>query len=383
MGAYRDRRDGRWRWRVTVHLPDGSRRRISGTPDLDTRIEAERCERDAIARELHRARFPEAHRPRFTMSEVADRWFAERAATVRSSTIAIYRKGWDRIRKHLHGRHLASLSRADIDQIRADFALDGYSPATQAAALAVLRMVLRFAETRGLIERAPQVPYPTVLPRTDWLQVDEYEALIAAAPPPWDLVLLLGGDSGLRVGEIRGLRWEDRINAPGPALLIRRQRTDEGDVDTKTGRQRIVPTTPRLTARLDAEARSHQRVIPYPTSFGGWFRRLGQAKELAGLERPVTYHILRHTFASRLAQLGINDSRIAALLGHTTTRHTRVYVHLSVQSLADAVRLLDGPGLATTRQLVDASTHQEHTREDETPQASAAGQQALGFPRRG
>jgi hypothetical protein len=47
MPAYRDR-GTQWRYRVTITLPDGSKRRIAGTPTVNTKIAAERAEREYV-----------------------------------------------------------------------------------------------------------------------------------------------------------------------------------------------------------------------------------------------------------------------------------------------------------------------------------------------
>jgi hypothetical protein len=53
MPAYEDKRDGRWRYRKRVDLPDGRRIRITGTPATDTKKAAEAAERAHIERVLH------------------------------------------------------------------------------------------------------------------------------------------------------------------------------------------------------------------------------------------------------------------------------------------------------------------------------------------
>src|SRR5262245_16499193 len=50
MSAYRDKRTDRWRYRKWIVMPDGKRRRISGTPPTDTKKAAEDAERKHIAR---------------------------------------------------------------------------------------------------------------------------------------------------------------------------------------------------------------------------------------------------------------------------------------------------------------------------------------------
>ena len=50
MPVYRDHRDGRWRYRKVVRLPDGRRVKVNGTPIVNTKAAAEAAEREDIAR---------------------------------------------------------------------------------------------------------------------------------------------------------------------------------------------------------------------------------------------------------------------------------------------------------------------------------------------
>jgi len=63
------------------------------------------------------------------------------------------------------------------------------------------------------------------------------------------------------------------------------------------------------------------------------------AVKLLGLEG-VTWHTLRHTFASRLAMAGSTEQEIAACLGHSTTALVRRYAHLSTSHIRGVVERL-------------------------------------------
>ena len=77
----------------------------------------------------------------------------------------------------------------------------------------------------------------------------------------------------------------------------------------------------------------------------GWFLR--QSVTASGLEW-VTWHDLRHTFASRLAMNGQAEGTIAALLRHSTTALVRRYAHLSQSHLKAAVEGVAGFGKTAT-----------------------------------
>lgn len=71
------------------------------------------------------------------------------------------------------------------------------------------------------------------------------------------------------------------------------------------------------------------------------YRSFRAAADKAGLE-DVTFHDLRHTFASRLVVAGVNLVTVQRLLGHSSVLLTQRYAHLAPGAEADAVRLLSG-----------------------------------------
>lgn len=74
-------------------------------------------------------------------------------------------------------------------------------------------------------------------------------------------------------------------------------------------------------------------------------RLLQAACENAKIEPAISFHELRHTYASALAQLGVDLLTISKLLGHSDTRITsRHYAHLCDKTLAEAVKKLPSFG---------------------------------------
>ena len=66
-------------------------------------------------------------------------------------------------------------------------------------------------------------------------------------------------------------------------------------------------------------------------------------KNLARIKPAIGFHVLRHTYASRLAMRGVPMAVIAAQLGHTDTRMTeRHYAHLAPSYIAETVRAAFG-----------------------------------------
>ena len=59
-----------------------------------------------------------------------------------------------------------------------------------------------------------------------------------------------------------------------------------------------------------------------------------------GLEKHITPHILRHSFASNLLERGVDLFQVQKLLGHERIETTSIYLHSSLEELEKAVNLL-------------------------------------------
>jgi len=176
---------------------------------------------------------------------------------------------------------------------------------------------------------------------------DQYERLLTIARKRGAetyLMILLGGDAGLRLGEIVALEWRD-VDLQARRVTV--QRSDWlGHVTVpKGGRSRQLPMTQRLTAALkSARHLRSDRVLCVsggaPITRDRVIKAVRAAQRAAGIEQGV--HILRHTFCSHLAMRGAPARAIQELAGHADLSTTQRYMHLSPAATEDAIRLLDG-----------------------------------------
>ena len=160
------------------------------------------------------------------------------------------------------------------------------------------------------------------------------------------LVVLLGGDSGLRCGEMMALEWTD-LDLDKRRLCV--QRSDwKGQVTVpKGGRLRHIPLTTRLAVALrDHRHLRGARVLcrkdgrPLTQKIVQDFVR--RAARRAKLNQQGV-HVLRHTFCSHLAMRGAPVRAIQELAGHKDLSTTQRYMHLSPAAIEAAIRLLDHP----------------------------------------
>ena len=347
MVVRRDK-NGKWRYRKVVQLPDGSKTRIFGTPAINTKLEAERAEREHIARTLNPP--PKAKEVIRFKTFVQDKWWPTypKAAGNRHTTV---REKEQHLRLHL----LPVLGELRLDQVRGEavdrlFAalLDkGLGAKSRKNVRATLRRILASAVEWDYLDAIPPLPRIKVPDaKFDFFSKEETSQLLAAARGrEAHLVLLFALRTGARAGEQLAFEWDD-VDWRNGFVVFRRSSTDGRVTPTKSGRERRVPITGELRAALRAHRHLRgPRVFCNEdgSPFSRWqlHERLWTACRRAGL-RKVRWHDLRHSFASQLVVEGVPLRQVQAWLGHSTIHMTMRYSHLAPNSGAELIGVLDG-----------------------------------------
>jgi integrase len=225
------------------------------------------------------------------------------------------------------------------------------APKTVNNVLTVLNVLLKKAVEWDVIERMPCTIRLLPIPKgsAGFYDFDEYERLVGAAQlidRNSYLIALLGGEAGLRCGEMMALEWSD-VDLGKRQLCIQRSDWKGHVTATKGGRLRYVPMTPRLATAL--REHRHLRGARVLCQRGGspltqkivqvHVRRTTRRAQLA----KSGVHRLRHTFCSHLAMRGAPARAIQELAGHMDLATTQRYMHLSPAAIEAAIRLLDQP----------------------------------------
>ena len=214
----------------------------------------------------------------------------------------------------------------------------GLSTRSVARAVHAARGLFRFAVREGLLRddpmenlRAPRAF--KALPRA--LSMAQVEALLAAPDPGTPLgvrdraILEVLYAAGLRVSELIALRAEDVDFELGVLTCL-----------GKGGKERLVPLGQQARAwirRYLEEVRGAGRRSPvlFLSHRGGKLSRMGlwgivrRHALAAGLERQLTPHVLRHSFATHLLERGADLRAVQAMLGHADISTTQIYTHVS------------------------------------------------------
>lgn len=207
-----------------------------------------------------------------------------------------------------------------------------------------MQSLIRFARQKRLLPRGWVSPFTDIPQHKEnpgkvrFLTPEEEQRLMDAARlQSWvllPLLIRLAIVTGLRRGALLGLRWGDVVlEDEAPHVKVER---------TKNGDSHVSPITPDLVKEFkrmrrlkstDSDLIFVGKHLHKPHDFRHGFI---EACELARLEG-VTFHTLRHTSCSRLAQAGVDILAIAEHAGHRSLTMTRRYSHLCIKGRANTI----------------------------------------------
>lgn len=211
---------------------------------------------------------------------------------------------------------------------------------------AVLNLAFKDQEDLGILipaKTAWQSATPTravEAPKVRYLTDTESVRLLNACQPDFRNIVAAALLTGCRYGELCRLRIQD-FDADAAAIRIE---------ISKSGKSRSVSLTDEGVAHFIrlAKGRGLVALLLVPSDGEKWdashqIRRMQEACKVASITPAVSFHILRHTYGSRLAMRGAPMGVIAQQLGHADTRMTeRHYAHLAPSYVSDVVRSLLG-----------------------------------------
>lgn len=367
-GAVYETPDGRWKAALRVNHPTTGRqvrRWVSGR----TRAEAVRKLED-----LKRAAARGTVASSTTTGDYLTHWLATDRQSIRPSS---WRQRDQYVRTHIipavgHVR-LDRLTPADVQRMTDQMIANGKSPTTAAAVRVIFRRALSDALGNGhvtrnvaALARPPRVGTRAMERGRDYLDGAQLRALIAACEDHrLGPLVTVAATTGMRQGEVLGLRWQD-VDLEQGTVTVQRALARSWDggwtlADPKTARsRRTINLTDAGVAALQRQQEQQARLreaagdgwqdrdgLVFTDAAGRPLRGYNVTKEFqtilaaAGLPR-VPFHALRHSAATLMLTNGVPLRVVADVLGHSTivvtaNIYTAVVPELSRQA-ADAIQ---------------------------------------------
>lgn len=237
----------------------------------------------------------------------------------------------------LDGKPAAGICQDDLDHLVSTMRSRGNSNATINRKLSALSKLLKKGLKTGEVRSLPEIRrLKEKAGRVRFLEYHEEEALFSAIREQSDWYFQLSVflvDTGARLGEAIGLRWND-INKHRATFWL-----------TKSGRSRTIPLTSRACTAVTGNCARSQG--PFADIKPSQYRATwNEAKKSVGLsdDPDIVPHILRHTCASRLVRGGVDMRRVQTWLGHQSLQMTMRYAHLATDDLDSCVPILEYSG---------------------------------------
>lgn len=280
-----------------------------------------------------------------------------------ASTVIRYRPFFNRFLAHIGEMRarasVASASVAEIESWRNAELASGMSGKSANMGLGILRAAFNAAKRRGEILHNPCDAIANVAARSDerepFSDAEVVRLLEASKDSEWQGAILVGAWTGLRLADVANLTW-GQVDLDAGVLTVTPAKTDKPIRQPMATELRAYLTTlpsglgkrplfPTLCGRITG------REGGLSNEFGRLMERAGivvpRGREKRGRGRQVrtkSFHSLRHTFVSRLANADVSADVRKVLAGHDTDEAHARYTHLAFTKQTDALAKLAAIG---------------------------------------
>lgn len=255
------------------------------------------------------------------------------------NTLKSYKAEFARFMQHFGDRHPNTVSEQEIKDYLLTIVQSGLSESTQNTVINALKFW--YEQVEGGPHSSYRIPRPKMpAPHPEAISREEVQRILAATSNlKHRCMLMLAYSAGLRVSEVTALMLGN-IDAARGVLRIRQ---------TKGKKDRETLLSPKLLELLRTYLREYRPLTwlfegmteGEPYSIRSLQEVIKQSAARAGIKRPVTMHMLRHSFAMHLLETGTDIHVIQDLLGHSDIKTTQIYTRVSRQQKQQIPNLLD------------------------------------------
>lgn len=295
-------------------------------------------------------------------------WLETKEVTKSASTGTRYRQIVEEFVEHLGdraNRPLSSLKASDIQGFLTKRQKAGCSPTTVNLDGKILRTALNLARRQGVIAHNPaeavELPGIQTVERGTF-STEEVRMLVDTAEGEWKNIVLLGYFTGARLGDCCRMQWSS-VDLAACTLTYVPEKTKNRNAHKEV----VLPLHPGLAAHLEKIAVSDTAEMYVSPRMAG-LKSGGRHGLSEGFKRIVlkagldlqtvqghgkrkiskrTFHALRHSFTSALANANVAPEIRMKLTGHSSEAVHRGYSHHEFSVLRDAMLKL--PGISSTK----------------------------------
>jgi len=361
-----------WRYRAAVGIdPVTGKRRWVSKGGFSTRKAASTA-LHAVLTDADNGQIVE--RSAVTVAEYLDDWIERAERDLKPTTAASYRNDIGHLKRQLGSVRVQDLTPLTVERAYHELVTTGLKAKSVRNIHAVLRRALGDAERLGLIVRNPAAsarpPTPDRVEQSTWTP-DELSAFLGSVQDHRLFAsFVLAATTGMRRGEVLGLRWRDVDLDVGRLSVVHTITTVngvpvEGDTKTNKSRRRIgLDAVTVEVLRAHRQRQRQERVLAgpiwqdrglvftqedgsavHPDRYSRWFTTLVRK---AGVPK-IRLHDVRHTNATLALEAGVHPKVVSERLGHATVGITLdLYSHVSPaidQAAAETIAaMVDVPG---------------------------------------
>ena len=308
--------------------------------------------------------------PRKTVAQLLDEYvdYKNRSCTIEKSTVKDYRYSATFVKKFIGHIQIGDLTSDDVNEMMAQALEEGYKPKSVCKPFRLLKQALKHAVMRDILPKnvcdfcqPPRRGHdkPHSLDRSERLRMMRIARL--AQPQRLALAIEIALTTGMRRGEVAGLRWSD-FDPEGTITVKRAIATCDGGYYVKcpkTGKERTIPLSSETTKLLrdirDEQVRDYKRLgMKAPDSYilgtcepdskpyciDLITKEFSAFAKMNGFE--CTFHDLRHTFATMMIANGTDVRTVSSYLGHASPSMTLdVYADVDPDAKRAAVSKID------------------------------------------
>ena len=277
--------------------------------------------------------------------------FLENDKKVSLNTLQSYRRDLKQFEKYIedNGEDYAEVTNDGIKEYIEHMQEIGKKPSTVSRGLASIRSFYQYEAKNKVVEKDPTegIQSPKIEKRVPSVLTSSEVALLLDQPKDVDLkgtrdkaMLEFAYATGMRVTEIISLNIEDVNLETGYATCRngKKERTvPMGNMSLKALEEYVLEARPTMI-RDDNEKALFVNVNGQRLTRQGFWKIIKYYKDQAHIDKDITPHVLRHSFATHLLQNGADLKAIQTMLGHSDISSTQVYMQFQDPALRNVYK---------------------------------------------